>query len=306
MGIDFQPLTLKHKSTVEKYMFPFGEGSCQHSFTGMFYTNDKYAHAVCETEGALLVRREKLGDERFRVYLMPMGQGDIAPALKKLRADARAHSALIKLETVTEKAKDMMEARFPGMFITEEARDYAEYLYFTDKLAELPGSSLSGKRRDVNHFWRRYEGRIRIKDMAAEDAGEVRAFQSAWLKEREGREDFCHLLREDAAVARGLENFNALGLRGILLYVDGALRGFAYGAQISNDTFDIMAEKGDTRIKDIYRVLNMENVRRCCAGLRYVNYEEDIGLPGLRKLKLSYKPDILMKKYIMKEAAGVE
>ena len=115
------------------------------------------------------------------------------------------------------------------------------------------------------------------------------------------QEDRVQLELENEAIMFGLENFKALGLSGILLYVDGVLQGYAYGAPLSNDCYDVMIEKGNREIPDIYRILNMELVRRCCAGLAFVNREEDLGVPGLRKAKQSYKPDILLQKYVLKE-----
>lgn len=304
--LDFVPLALAHQPLVEKYMRLYGEGSCQHSMASMFCFDNKYGHSVCERNGWLFVCREKISTPEYRSYFLPMGEGNLAEPMDLLREDAHARGARVKLETVTERARDRLEACCPGRFSAEERRDYAEYLYTVEKLANLPGSEMASKRHDVRVFWRSYEDRVTIAPMTPETAGRVRAYQAEWLKTRMRSEDKVQLELENEAILRGIDNFGALGLSGILLYLDGALRGYAYGAELSDAGYDVMIEKGDREVKDIYRILNMELVRRCCAGLRYVNREEDLGVPGLRKAKLSYKPDILLNKYILKEVAADE
>ena len=64
---------------------------------------------------------------------------------------------------------------------------------------------------------------------------------------------------------------------------------------------DVIIEKGDRSISDIYKILNRDLVRMCCYGFSYINREEDVGVEGLRKAKMSYKPDILLEKYIVTE-----
>ena len=53
-------------------------------------------------------------------------------------------------------------------------------------------------------------------------------------------------------------------------------------------------------------MLNRDLVRLCCADYAMINREEDVGAPGLRKAKLSYKPDRLLEKYIAREVAADE
>ena len=162
---------------------------------------------------------------------------------------------------------------------------------------------MASKRHDINTFFRDYGSRTRIERIRPEHITPIRAFQKAWLEAKiHGQED-VQLECENLAIQRGLDHFEALGLSGIVVLIDDALVGYAYGAPLSGDCYDVLIEKGDRRYPDIYRVLNRDLVRLCCGDYAWINREEDVGVPGLRKAKLSYKPDQLLEKFIAREAA---
>ena len=119
------------------------------------------------------------------------------------------------------------------------------------------------------------------------------------------RQEDVQLALEDEAIRTGLDHFFELGLSGILVYIDGRLSGYAYGAPLSDGCYDVMIEKGDRSVPDIYKILNRDLVRLCCGGSAWINREEDLGVEGLRKAKLSYKPDRLIRKYSVREAETV-
>jgi hypothetical protein len=135
---------------------------------------------------------------------------------------------------------------------------------------------------------------------------EIKAFQKMWLSDMLKDAEDVQLELENTAIGIGLDNFFELGLSGIVIYVDGKMAGYAYGSPISDDCYNVIIEKGDRSIADIYRILNRDLVRMCCDGFSYINREEDVGVEGLRKAKMSYKPDILLEKYIVTEVQELE
>jgi hypothetical protein len=72
------------------------------------------------------------------------------------------------------------------------------------------------------------------------------------------------------------------------------------GSPLSHTTFDIHFEKAQLDVEDAYNAINLEfarYLREKYPNLRWLNREDDMGLEGLRKAKLSYNPAFLLEKY---------
>lgn len=105
---------------------------------------------------------------------------------------------------------------------------------------------------------------------------------------------------ERAAIGKALSSMDMLGLEGLLLRVDGQVVAMTLGSALTEQTFDIHFEKALDRYDGAYAVINREfarYLRQKYPNLKWLNREDDMGLEGLRKAKLSYQPALLLEKY---------
>lgn len=299
--LEFHPVTIDDRDTVWKYMSKHGEGSCQHSFVSMYSLYEKYGDAICERNGFLYVLREHLCHDGVRVYLAPVGDGSLKEAFETILDDAHSHNARAEFQTLTEASCRFIEENFAGLFQITECRDYAEYIYSTKKIAAFSGAKLKNKRTEINRFYRTYGDRVRVSVIQKEDLPEILEFEEKWLRQNQEAHDKYALEREARAIGLQLKNYDELRLSGIVVRIDSVVHGYSYGTPLNGEYFDALVEKGDKDIPDIYRVLFRESVKQCALSYTYVNREEDVGVKGLREVKMSYQPEILLKKYIVKE-----
>lgn len=167
-------------------------------------------------------------------------------------------------------------------------RDLFEYVYEAEKLRSLSGKALHSKRNHINKFESKYESRFEY--ITPDNKIELeKAIVS--LRENNGfEENTTMLVDEDAAIDKLYENFDALGLVAGVLYADGEIAAYTIGEMINDDTALIHVEKAQRNIDGAYTVINQRFITAAFPTALYANREEDMGIEGLRKAKLSYSP----------------
>lgn len=307
--LNFQPITPGIKTLADSYTFKYGEGSCQHSFVSSWTLRHKYGDSFCEHEGYLYTLRAKLCTENERIYLFPYGPRESDDAMRhviqNILDDAHSHNARAKFQTLTQSARDIITRLFPGRFTQEYSRDWSEYIYDSQSIATYSGAKMAYKRRDFQRFGRDYAGRAEAVMMTPANIPAVRDFQAQWLKAKidssNDPAEKAQVSGEDVGIQVAFDDWSMLGLTGIVTLIDGDVKGYAYGAKLSDDYIDEINENCDHRIPNIYPFAKHEFSRLCCNGIKYINFEEDTGSETLRSAKNHYKPAFLIDKYILCE-----
>ena len=303
--LNFQSVTLRQKERLHVYFSAYGEGSCQHSFAASFCLLSKYGDRFAEKDGFCFIRRDGRCTAQENIYLFPLGdrkdKDDVRKAVERVLEDGHRQGKTVCFESITEGAKELLEELYPDEFEIREERDLSEYFFSREKLVSLSGGDLRTRRKEVRAFFREYGERCVIEPIVPKYYERILELELQWLSERMEPGEEAQLEAEYRSVQIAMEHFEELQLAGLVVFIDGEMKGFVYGTPLNDEVYDGMVEKGDLSVRHIYPVMNHEFAKRCCEGYRWLNWEEDLGVEGLRRMKLGYGPDHLLKKYIAKE-----
>ncbi|MDR0745192.1 MAG: phosphatidylglycerol lysyltransferase domain-containing protein [Mediterranea sp.] len=288
--IPFKDLMLEDKETITKYTMNSNRRNCDLSFSNLCSWRFLYDTQFVEIDGFLVLKfraREKLA------YMTPVGEGDLKKVIVALEENAREEKEDFYMLGVTPDMKEEIEAAMPGRFTFTANRDYADYIYLRTDLANLTGKKYQSKRNHINKFKKIYH--YEYIPLSPEHIRECLRLEAEWCKtnhceEQEG------MLNERRAIVYALTHFEKLGLTGGLLCVNSKIAAFTFGMPINRDTFGVHVEKADTNIDGAYAMINYEFANHIPEQYTYVNREEDLGVEGLRKAKLSYQPAIILEK----------
>lgn len=290
--ISFKPITISDKEVITSYTYPSDYRNCDFSFANMCSWRFLYNSEYAIYEGFMLIRFW-IEDDRA-VYMSPVGKGDLKAAVSQLEKDSLEHGHLLCMLGVTPDAKAELEAVLPGDFRYIPERDYSDYIYLKEDLKELKGKKYSAKRNHVNRFKKEYD--YVYKPITSDIINECLELEGQWFRANEEADEDDDLSNERRSLSFALHNFEELGLIGGSIWVDGQLVAFSFGSPINHNTFGVHVEKADVDYDGSFAVINQEFASHLPDKFVYVNREEDLGLPGLRKSKLSYYPYELLEK----------
>lgn len=291
--LQFKEITLNDRSLIHSYTLESIRRNCDLSFCNLFSWRFLYRTEFAIAHGYLLLRFWVEGE---LVYMMPIGEGKLADVLQELMVDAAAQDAKLKLLGVCVDMQADIEAALPGQFTFESDRDYADYIYLRSDLTTLTGKRYQPKRNHLNKFKKSYPT-YQFKPLTPDLVPTCLELEEKWCKANNCAER-AELADERLSMVAALTNMEALAITGGLLYVDEQIVAFTYGAPINKETWDVCVEKADTDIEGCYAMINYEYVNSIPDHYRFINREEDLGLEGLRKAKLSYYPETLLEKCI--------
>lgn len=226
----------------------------------------------------------------------PQGRENVKAALGTLLIYFRERAHPFRMTGVTPKQFEQLEKLFPGQFEINYDRDAADYIYEAEKLRTLSGSKLHGKRNHINKFKETYPD-WSYEPITDENKAECLAMAEEWWKINSEEDRFKKA--EFEVTKHALSELEKLGFVGGLLRAEGNVVAFSIGEEASEETFVVHIEKAYGNIQGAYPMINQQFVLHEMQKYTYVNREEDAGVEGLRKAKLSYRPAFLLEKGVV-------
>jgi len=237
--------------------------------------------------------------DRRSVYPFPIGSGDLKPVLDAIIHDARARGIPCCLSSMTDADCETLETLYPGKFRFHTDRDNFDYIYAIEDLADLKGRKFQKKRNHLNKFRKEHPDCLALP---LDESTRAKAFCMLrhWYENRTAAHPEEDFQLEKVALERAFAFQKELGIEGMVLMEEGEVIAFTMGSRLSPDTFDIHFEKAREDIDGAYAAINQafsSHLREKYPELKWLNREDDLGIEGLRKAKLSYNPARLLQKH---------
>jgi hypothetical protein len=197
-----------------------------------------------------------------------------------------------EMKLVTESQAEVLRA---AGFEVSEDRDNFDYLYPREALATLAGRSLQRKRNLVNSFLKHHE--YQAFPLTEERTDEALFVLEEWRKDARDQADY-------APARDALVHARDFGLVGSVFHVEGQAAGYTLGEYAMGGTmFVVHYEKTIPGMKGLYQIINMDFARSLPATCTIINREQDLGDPGLRQAKLTYRPSSFVRKFRVRKAS---
>ena len=185
----------------------------------------------------------------------------------------------------------------PARFQVTEQEDLKDYLYDGEALRTLAGKKLHKKKNNYNAFVKAYEGRIEYRKLCCSDREDVWKFLDFW-RQQKGDDVEEHLDYEVRGIHDILKNCSEMAVEMGGVYVDGRMEAFTIGSLNPLENMAVIhIEKANPEMRGLYQYINREFLVHAFPDVALVNREDDMGLEGLRKAKMSYNPIAFARKY---------
>lgn len=298
---EFRPIQLEDRDFIREHLWRYQPDTSEWTFTNLFIWRSHYGFQWCVYRDWLLVISVIEGNRHFA--LQPVGPPprlEIVRMLLQWLKDERGEEAP-RIERADRRLVSELEGATD--LSIEPTRDQFDYVYRTEDLIKLAGRKYHSKRNHVNRFHRSQS--FSYAPLAEEHVKECLDLTETWCEWRRCEEDM-NLLDEWEAVRQALANFDTLKIQGGVIIMEGRVEAYALGELLNDQTALVHIEKANPEIKGLYAIINQQFCEKSWQDVPYVNREQDLGEPGLRKAKLSYYPHRLEEKYTIRLSSGAK
>ncbi|MBN2575532.1 MAG: DUF2156 domain-containing protein [Deltaproteobacteria bacterium] len=267
---DLTEIELADRPLLDPMFRALGDGVSELTFAGIYCFRGLHNYRITRLADDTIVLAGS--DKGKCFFICPFALPE-----KELLDELFARCVCMKLATTGQAER----LRAAGYRVTED-RDNFDYLYRREQLAFLAGRALQKKRNLVHHFQR--ENVARTEPLSPERIPDALAILEAWRERTRDQADY-------APARDALLHAQEFGLQGRITYVGDRPVGYAQGEPAgAGGMYIVHFEKTVPDRKGLYQFINQDFVRALPPEFTLVNREQDLGDPGLRQAKLTYRP----------------
>ena len=232
---------------------------------------------------------------RSPIWLMPFcKKEDRKEAVKAIQEYSSKIQIDFEIHSMTKEFKDWLMEAFPMDFLVWDCYDARDYVYDRFQQQSLSGKKMQKRRNHYYAFLKQYQDRFEYRNLKDCPTEEIYDFLSFWQSQKEEEES---IKVEEKGIHLFLENQNTLPIEGGCIYIDGKLEAFIIASRLANDMIQIHVEKANRNIRGLYIAILKLFLETLEEDIKYINREDDMGSPALRKAKKDMQPITKIQKF---------
>ena len=299
MGTDnqrlhFHRLTFNSLPLVLPYLHTSGSRSCDYTVGGIYMWIDYFKYHYCIYRDTLLIKGVAEDDVKRTAFSLPLGAMPLSESVELLKNYCDTEGITLEFSAITEERINDFRALNPTE-ITPLSH-WSDYIYRADKLATFAGNKMKKKRNHVNKFLASYPDH-HIEPLSGDNLAAVTAFFDRLCSEKTDNGMAGYERNQTRRVLHDFAHYQSV-FEGIVLFVGTQVVAFAIG-EVTGTTLHVHIEKTDHSFDGANEYIAQAMVRYISSlyDIDMVNREDDAGDPGLQQSKLSYYPDLMLRKY---------
>jgi uncharacterized protein len=292
----FRKLTVEDKPVLDRNIDFLQPETSDLTFTNLFMWQNSYGLQVFYHQSLDYWFLWCKPPKWINFFLPPIGDWSdpekVKEALHFMEEWAETSNFPFLLRRTPKRLVNALQKADPTLKIKEDRHTF-DYLYLSSDLINLAGRKFHGKRNHLNQFLRKYQWEYLQLDPKL--AQECLNLETEWFDLQ--KKSDSEVSEEEQAMAALLSHFELLEVTGGVIKIDGKIEALAVGEELNTNTAVIHIEKANTEYEGMFTAINQQFAANCWADYEFINREEDMGLEGLRKAKLSYNPIQVLEKY---------
>lgn len=279
---EFKLIGLEDKKDLTDFVAGYPSEACEINFGNIFIWRHFDHSKFTIVNGNLCILCEPPLEPAY--FLQPVGENKIRETIEVCLSFAPRLSRI----------PESFALRYCSGLRSELDRNNFDYVYLSENLIFLKGKKYDGKRNRIRKFERSHNYRYLRLSKGHLDG--CRQLFEKWLGLK-ASSDGAFLSAWRLVIREALMHVEELGLTGGVIEIDGRIAAFSIGARLASDTAVIHIEIVNPDYEGLSQLINREFIKREWADCKFINREQDMGIPGLRRAKTSYYPHHLVKKY---------
>lgn len=291
---EFKKLELSDKEDVENFTSQFPPYS-DFNFTSMWCWDIKEEMQLSKLKGNLIVKfSDYVTGRPFYSFIGVKDVSDIAQQLLSLSVK-EGWDPVLKLLT-----EETVKRINPDTFIVIEDEDSSDYILSVERLKKYEGGKFVTKRNYLKRFKSAHLSETKLVDLKDPNMkNKIVDLFNLWRTQK-GLE-VSYAKNELTSLLRFLKLDNYLGFIPVGIFVNDMLIAFWILEQLNEQYSLSHYEKANVgEYTGVYAYLANESAKILDQKkIKYINFEQDLGILGLRESKRSYFPTTYLRQYTL-------